>query len=634
MKAKWRTLNDSMIGNMSDWMLMTLVLLWVFAFGANGLNADVIWLDELYSVSNMGAFDGPYSPAQIMDSLIMHSPNQVPLYYMLGAGWAQLAGWSQFSLRFLSLATGVLMIAWLYRFGMDVFNHRIGLVAAFLMATSACVIWYFHELRMYTLLMLLAIAHSWLYWRLAHDFRTTRLTWCLFVATALALVYTHVFAMTLLIGLGVYHLLLVPKSRRWLNVVVGWSIAALLFLPYAPSLLDGLSYHQNKSLPVPSYKSAKNFVKLVVNDCSLLWLPLILSSGYAILRKRSPAMTGLLSITLIMILVLSFVNWHVMALLGSRIRYLLLLWFPFIILFAYGLTSAPRWTVITVLFLWGIAGYQLSRSSEIILHYAGATHRILEYPPLHKYIYDLKDKTRYSDFIVGFADSSRLNHAQKHGWSTVDYYLKVQLDIDGVFIDQNREVARLQREIRKIRDEYHPYLLFTYNPEDKPPNLEAILDIIHEDYIPCTVIVDKPDLQVQRYVNPVLDCEREEYAPITYDNGIRVVDRFARYVPESEVLQILTSWEVPNEQMLEEYNVSMQIITPDWRNVRQTDRHLYDNLLPWNVIELSTKGLPSGDYRLMIILYHRDSGEKVEGVDLATGEAGKILPILTFTIGS
>jgi len=90
---------------------------------------------------------------------------------------------------------------------------------------------YVHDFRMYTLLLTFAVMHAWLYWRLAHEYRATRLTWCLFVTTAVALVYTHIFSLLWFAGLGIYHLVFVAKSRRWLQVVLGWGIGALLFLP-------------------------------------------------------------------------------------------------------------------------------------------------------------------------------------------------------------------------------------------------------------------------------------------------------------------------------------------------------------------------------------------------------------------
>jgi len=623
------------IGRQKYLLAMTFVLLLAFAFGAYGLNMDVIWLDELYSVSNLGAFDGPYSPVQIIDSLAEHSPAHVPLFFILGAGWAQLAGWSQFSLRLISLFCGVLMVAWLYRFAADAVNRRTAAVAALLTSTSAFVILHFHEIRMYTLFMWLAVMHSWLYWRLAHGFRVTRLTWLLFILTADLLFYTHNSAMVLFVGLGIYHLVFLARSKRWFNIILGWGVGALLFLPYIPNVIGGLSYKSNNSKTVPAADLVEAFSQLLVNGLDILWLLLILLFGYALWRRRPRAISGLLTITLTMILALLFADWQFGLIQLDQMRYFLVVWWTAVILFAWGLTSPPRWFAITALFisLWCIAGFRYGQSAEI-LDYAGTVDRGRQFPPLHEYVFHLKGVPRPQDYLVGFSGASeRVNKVRHQKGSIADYYLKSQLGIDGVFLETHLMRYRLERDMRRALDDY-AYILFAYNPESTPRNAVTALGIIREEFVPCAVIVDKPNLLVQRYVNPILDCEREEYAPLAYDNGIRVVDRFARYASESEVLQILTGWEVPNGQMLEEYNVSMQILNPDWRNVRQTDRHLYDNLLPWNVIELSTKGLPAGDYRLMMILYHRDSGEKVEGVDLATGEAGKILPILTFTIGS
>ena len=58
---------------------MVLVLLLAFALGANGLNRDMIAEDETNSIASMGGFDSPYSPAQIVDSLMTHSPNPFSL---------------------------------------------------------------------------------------------------------------------------------------------------------------------------------------------------------------------------------------------------------------------------------------------------------------------------------------------------------------------------------------------------------------------------------------------------------------------------------------------------------------------------------------------------------------------------
>ena len=64
----------------------------------------------------------------------------------------------------------------------------------------------------------------------------------------------------------------------------------------------------------------------------------------------------------------------------------------------------------------------------------------------------------------------------------------------------------------------------------------------------------------------------------------------------------------------------------------QIDRHLYDDILKWFSTELSTENLPPGEYRVMVILYDRDSGKKVRGVDLESGREDNIFPIVSFTV--
>ncbi len=291
-----------------------------------------------------------------------------------------------------------------------------------------------------------------------------------------------------------------------------------------------------------------------------------------------------------------------------------------------GLTSVPRWCLVTTLFLllWGVAGYQLSRSAEILAYVGSKIVEARSYPPFYEYFYHLKNKANAANYLIGFTSLTLA------GRNPADYYLEAQPGLDGVFLSASGRRYRLERDVKAILD-VHPYVLLAYNPADPVPNADKTLEIMRQEgYIPCAVIIDEPGWRAQRYVNQVMGCDHQP-APIVYDNRIKVIDRFARYVPESKALQILTWWEVADEGLLDEYNVSLQIITSDWQNVRQEDRHLYE-LPPWDVIELSTEGLPPGDYRLMLILYNRNTGEKVSGLDLASGETGNILPLLSFTI--
>ena len=615
-------------------MLMTGVLLLSFGLSASGLNARPIWTDELYSVSNMGAFDGPYSPAQIVQSVAGHFPDHVPLFFLLGAGWAHLVGWTQFALRLFSVLSGVLTIAWLYRLGTDVFNRRAGLLGSLLLGTSAYVVLYFHNFRMYPLLLMFIVMHSWFYWRLAHGHRATRLTWCLFVVSAVGLVYTHLFSIVWLAGLGFYHLVFAVKSRRWFYILLGWGVGALCFRPYLGVLISGVRRASGldnvTSAAASPDELIPTFFHLLGNGgvlAALLGGILIL----AVWRRRDAVIVKFILMSLVMLTLIILLNEAIGLIPIDRMRYFLILWVPGALLFGYGLSWSPRWLVALCLLLWGIAGWQFYRSADI-RGYIGGMIYTYEYPPMQDYVYHLQDEVRPQDYLLGFTASNNVNKIRRLGKSVADFYTELHLGIDGGFILRHAFGEWLEESIRHQMTG-SPYLLFAYDPQDKPKVFDRVMDEIVAGYEACDVVVDEPNLFVRRYVNPVIGCEREDYAPIAYENGIRVVDRFARHLPESEVLQILTGWEAADEGLLDEYNVSMQIITPDWQNVRQEDRHLYE-LPPWDVIEFSTEGLTPGDYRLMMILYHRDTGEKISGADSTTGETAKIWPILEFTIES
>jgi hypothetical protein len=276
------------------------------------------------------------------------------------------------------------------------------------------------------------------------------------------------------------------------------------------------------------------------------------------------------------------------------------------------------------------AGLQFERSGEVA-QFAGLMARDRAYPPLQEYVYHLVSKIKQHDFLLGFSNDDRVSRVSANSSnSTSDYYLQAQLGIDGYFLHSHLKRYRLERDVRDILIA-RPQVLLAHDPSDEPRNYAKTFEIIAADLFPCAVLVDNQDLHIQRYVHPVLGCDNEASA-IAFNNGIRILDYAARFDEEDERLQIFTWWDIPQESMLEQYNISLQIITPDWQNLRQVDRHLYHKIVPWSVIEFSTKDLPAGEYRLVLILYRPDNGERVQGTDIASGQIAEILPLLDFHI--
>ena len=580
----------------------------------------------------MGAFDHPTGLVQVFAPLGRLAPDHVPLFYVVGAIWAQFAGWSQFAMRYLSLMAGIIMLSCLYGFASDTVNRGTALVSAFLMATNAYVMMYFHDVRLYSLLLLLVIAHSWLYWRLIGNTRFSISLWMLFTLSAAAMLYTHVISSVMLAALGVTHILVERRSKRTRAVIVGWVVGLALFAPYLNIVLTGSFALGGTKSAVLAPFLAGDLLSLLTNGFSIIVIPL--SIYFAIrLRRNSKihaSISWLLLVTALMSLVFTILSGMTDLFALGRMRYFLLLWFPCMILMAYGLMALSRSLriVLVILAIWLSAGVSFSGSGQL-RKYTTYVERTSKYPPLHLYTSHLQGRVKSDDYLVGFTESLAVNDTRHmHAYSISDYYLDAQLGIDGVFLHTNLKRYRLEEDVQAIL-RAHPQILLAHDPSEIPLNYARTLATIQEELSFCDVLVDEPKLLIHRYVHPVMGCNHEA-APIEYYNGVRVVDRAVQFDEDTERINVLTWWDVPDEAMLEEYNISLQIIASDGQNVRQVDRHLYDNIVPWNVVELSTADLPADDYALVLILYRRDSGSKVIGMDQSTDVTGGILPLFRF----
>ena len=613
---------------------LTLILLVGFAIGVAQLNADAIWTDELYSLANIGAFDPPYSPAQIVESLARYSPQHTPLYYFISASWAQLVGWSQFSLRVISLFAGSLFIAWLYRLCADLFGRGTGVTGACLAATSAFLLVSFHEIRMYTLMLMLAVMHAVCYWRLAYGRSRGRGTALCFVLTAAALVYTHMFSTIMLAALGLYHLLFALRRKRGWRIVAGWLGAGILFLPYVPVVYEGFLEETTKPSTVTAAFATPELLEtlttLIGNGspwiCLLLGLLLLWRLWH--LRGRVALRWTVFAALMLAVLLVFNQQFHLIGL--YRSRYLLILWLPLLTLFAYAISAGAKPVfAVACLLLWGALGWGFQRSPDFGAYVGGMVYAS-RYPNLQHAVAGLRDQVQAHETIIGFTESDYINSDRKHGVSPADYYTQAQLGIDGAFIPERLSGERLLSALDEKIDS-HPFLLLIYEPYDPPENLDEARAAISADYRACAILVDSDRLFAQRYIDSALDCDHARQA-IEFANGIRMVDRFVRRDAANDRLRIVTGWDVPSDDLLALYNVSLQVITADWRNVAQRDRHLDAELLKWYDADLSTADLADGDYRVFVILYERQTLQKVSGVDLANGQTVDMFPIYEFSI--
>ena len=151
--------------------------------------------------------------------------------------WTQIAGWSEFSARILSLFFGLLAVAIVYRTGCDLRSQSAGIAAAFLLGGSALLSVYLYKMRMYSLRVLESVLLIWLYWRLLRS-SPNRVDSAAFVLTLVATLFTHPLAIALILALGLYHLLLARRSDAWRWLLVMFIVSVVV---YAPAGLQSLA---------------------------------------------------------------------------------------------------------------------------------------------------------------------------------------------------------------------------------------------------------------------------------------------------------------------------------------------------------------------------------------------------------
>ena len=611
------------------------LLLLVTFMAAQGLNADPIWYDELTTISHAGGVGGPFSPIEVIDSVREHSPKHTPLFFELLAAWAAFAGWHQAALRCLPLYFGVIALAWTFRIGADFVDRWTGIWAAAFLGLNVFWLDYLHEIRMYSLQFALIMALTWIYFYLIReDGRIRRYHWAGLTLSAALCLYTQPFSIFFLVGLGMYHLLFVRRSKTWYQVALAMFVAGLLYLPWLPVTLTGLTSKFDTAYDAITLEQAlSTFIRLLSNGN---WIVLLIMLLAALLQLRQPGMRRRVLrfwfLALSVLAALLVANEAVGLIPLRRSRYFFVSWGMWALVIGNGLTRFRwRWVAPAIMIVYLVSGFALRRADDYLL-YQGTVGIVHAYPPLAEYVEALRGNTEPQDFVVGFSDTGFVNARGKRGKTTADYYMETLLGIDGTFVPSNLHSDELVEELAKLLDD-HPHLLLTFNPSTPPANFAEVEALLREDYQPCAVVLDEPELKAQRFVFGTLSCERE-YQPIHYDNGIKIVDKFADYDEDGKVIRVVTGWEVANDEQLEDYNVSFQIITADWRNVRQApDRHLYYNVLKWFVAELSTADLPPDDYRVVVIVYDRyRSSAKVKGTDLISGEVGPILPVFHFSV--
>lgn len=185
-----------------------------------GLGERSLWYDEIYSL-------GIRAQRPLADLLVLPNDPHPPLYFILLRVWTATFGSTAVSARLLSVLLSLGLIVAVYRLGLELFDDRVGLIAAGLVALSTFHLHQARTVRMYSLFPLVA-ALSWLgFARLRTASRSDQVG---YVLATVAMLYTHVFGVLVLLAQYVYMGLGETRGdiplKRWLETNVPIAILA------------------------------------------------------------------------------------------------------------------------------------------------------------------------------------------------------------------------------------------------------------------------------------------------------------------------------------------------------------------------------------------------------------------------
>ena len=270
------------------------VLLAVAAFALQTVDWFPPTFDEFYSMYDVGWVDDhSVSPVDIVRTMIHQGINHMPLFYVILNQWGFLVGEDILLARVLTILIALLSLAMTYRLARDFVTPTAGFFAAILLASNAYYNVYIPHARMYPLLLLVSALVVWIYLRITYSLNAPKRSdfWALFAAGCV-LLYIHAYGVFLVGVLGLFHLILAPRSKTWLTTILVALAALAVFALWLPVLLKSLDAGLARwgSATTDAMVALWKFFEIATNNLKhLLIVPALgLAFDYARARRIRP----------------------------------------------------------------------------------------------------------------------------------------------------------------------------------------------------------------------------------------------------------------------------------------------------------------------------------------------------------
>ena len=253
-----------------------------------------------------------------------------------------------------------------------------GFFAVVIVASNAFVNFYIPFLRMYATHVFVSGVVLWLYLRINYSQLVVKRSDYIALGIAIVcLLYTQGFSLVFVAVLTSYHVLIAPKNRRWIPVLLMIALSILLFSPWILVLRSALQpvgdslspADRLSSPPVDTVTAIRAWIDIVLNRQPVLFLFSFAGVLLGLRRQKIPRQPYLVMFVFFLIaltLVAEITSWVRV----GTLRHHLAGWMTFVLFLAagvYGLYSIRKWLAICILF-WIIAGVSFQLTANWKMH--------------------------------------------------------------------------------------------------------------------------------------------------------------------------------------------------------------------------------------------------------------------------
>jgi YD repeat-containing protein len=167
----------------------------------------------------------------------------------------------------------------------------------------------------------------------------------------------------------------------------------------------------------------------------------------------------------------------------------------------------------------------------------------------------------------------------------------------------------------------------------KPALLAEFEEVLVEDYIRCGSVISNAPVLLDLYAHCEVCCPPEQgKALVRFGEGIAISGLEPLPDEVSDSLHVRLGWLVADDVPRYTYSIALHVEDETGQLVAQADYGLPEQRFSCTPVNVALGEVPSGAYQLLAAVYAWETGERLTGIVVATGETGDRLALATFRV--